>query len=185
MNSRSATPHQAGPTIRRPATARAATAALRQLVTLIYKLWTATTRRSGHAAPQTQPTSETSPAGPDCQEIAFPDERSAFVQGLRDLADFIETHPDLPLPDPSSTVSPYLGSSVPATDEHRRAEVDRIASILGVTASETGHHHYIAVRHFGPIAYKAVAINAEEMERYTALMSYNNAVEPADPDVPR
>ncbi|GGV33946.1 hypothetical protein GCM10010182_67210 [Actinomadura cremea] len=97
--------------------------------------------------------------------------RDEYIKGLRDLADFIESHPELPLPTGSS-VGPY----VTGTDEEERAEVDRIATILGVTAS--GDTHYIASRSFGPVTYEAIAIAADHMARYDALMSYRNVVEP-------
>ena len=99
--------------------------------------------------------------------------RDEYIKGLRDLADFIESHPELPMPTRSS-VGPYITG----TDEQQRAEVDRIAAILGVSAS--GDTHYIAPRPFGPVTYEAIAIAADHMARYDALMSYRGTVEPVD-----
>jgi hypothetical protein len=39
-----------------------------------------------------------------------------------------------------------------------RTEIDTIAAHLGVTACKTAGGHYVAMRSFGPIEYRAVAI---------------------------
>ena len=39
-----------------------------------------------------------------------------------------------------------------------RAEIDAIAVLLGVSAALTAGGHYVAVRLFGPIDFRAVAI---------------------------
>jgi hypothetical protein len=84
-------------------------------------------------------------------------DRAAWVAGLRDLADFLAGHPDVPVPPvyhtQGITVFPEDG-----TDEERRAEVDRAAGVLGVQAAESGGGHYLAVRTFGPAQYTAVMI---------------------------
>lgn len=104
------------------------------------------------------------------------DQRAEFVAGLRALATFIESHPDLPVP-PDADVSPYLGE---LGDAEKRAEVDRIAAVLGVEATVSPYvaGHYKAQRRFGPVAYSAVAITAERMARCVALSSYSGAVSP-------
>ncbi|WP_433463951.1 hypothetical protein [Spirillospora sp. CA-128828] len=138
----------------------------------------ATLKRDRRAASRMRPAFEAAPAELIPQKITPRDKRTAFVQGLRELAAFIEAHPDLPVPHSDSSVGPYLGNSTPDTDQQRRAEVDRIASILGVTTS--GDSHYKASRRFGPIAYTAVAISSAVMERHAAHMSYYNVIQPAD-----
>ena len=47
-----------------------------------------------------------------------------------------------------------------ASDAEMFAEVDSIARLIGVTASADGspYGHYRAVRDFGPVQYRAVAI---------------------------
>ena len=98
--------------------------------------------------------------------MSAPDVRAAYVAWLRELADFVEATPDLPLPDLSSVTYHPRG-----TDEQERAEVDRIAEVLGVDAQSTaGGAHYTATRRFGPVEYQAVAITAEHMRRYNAHM---------------
>jgi hypothetical protein len=107
------------------------------------------------------------------------DNRAEFVAGLRELADYLESHPDLPVPFRSATVGPYLGYPSPETDESRRAEVDRIAAVLGVDPEwNYDSTHYTASRAFGPIAYQATAIGSEDMARHKAWTTYADAVQP-------
>ncbi|WP_067473545.1 hypothetical protein [Actinomadura hibisca] len=101
--------------------------------------------------------------------------RNAALKGLRDLAGFLESHPDLPGPKSSEYVGPHISGE---DEEQKRAEVDRIARILGVEATSPVDGHYSASRDFGAIEYKATAITREHMARYMAWMSYDDAVTP-------
>jgi hypothetical protein len=82
-------------------------------------------------------------------------ERAALISGFRALADYLESNPDVP-------VSGYVTVYVFPPDNGcagMRAEIDFIAALLGVTAGESANgHHYAAVRSFGPVEYRAVAI---------------------------
>lgn len=94
------------------------------------------------------------------------DDRAAYVAGLRELADVIESTPDLPVPTITSATFHPSGD-----DAQARAEVDRVAEILGTTPEfRTVGDHYVAERTFGPVRYQAVAITAEHMRRYNAHM---------------
>jgi hypothetical protein len=107
------------------------------------------------------------------------DQRAALVAGLRELADFIEAHPDLPVPETftETRVEPHLHG----TDEEDRAEVDRIAAIIGAVPETTRGGHYQVSRKFGGgVTYRAIAIPNQEMARWGALMSYDNAVKPVE-----
>ena len=85
------------------------------------------------------------------------DDRAAYVAGLRELADFIEANPELPLPG-ITTASVHPDGD----DAQARAEVDRIAEILSAAPEfRTGGEHYVASRRFGPVEYTAIAITAE------------------------
>jgi hypothetical protein len=88
-------------------------------------------------------------------------DRAAWVTGLRDLADFLAGHPDVPVPPAYHTdvinVFPQGG-----TDDERRAEVDRAAGVLGVAAAESRGGHYRASRSFGPVAFALVVIPRED-----------------------
>jgi hypothetical protein len=98
--------------------------------------------------------------------------RAVFTAALRELAGFIDAHPDLPLPS-RAKVSPYLHG----TDEEDRAEVDRIAGILGAQPETTPGGHYQVSRTFGGrVSYEATAIPDQQMQDWDALMSYRTAV---------
>lgn len=98
--------------------------------------------------------------------MTAPDDRAAYVAGLRELADYLEATPDLPVPD-VSTVSYHPRG----TDEQGRAEVDRVAEVLGTAAESTaGGDHYQVTRRFGPVEYQAIAITADSQARYNAHM---------------
>ncbi|HZB31253.1 MAG TPA: hypothetical protein VE465_13900 [Streptosporangiaceae bacterium] len=84
--------------------------------------------------------------------------RAGVINGLRELADFIEAHPDLPV-DGHQTISFYAQNARGIdTTEAAVVEVDRVAKILGVESGprhQGGPHHY-AQRAFGRIEYEAV-----------------------------
>lgn len=102
------------------------------------------------------------------------DRRAAVIRGLRDLADFLETHPEVPV----SFGANHIAYHARGTDEAKRADIDRIAKILGVTP--TDHNgHYDTRRQFGAVAYEACAIQDAVMEQYNALQSYDGSVQPA------
>lgn len=119
---------------------------------------------------------------PTTGETPVPDRRAEFIAGLRALADFLAAHPDLPVPRcPELTVHTGLdgvGGRLP--DEQARAEVDRVAAVLGVpaAAADCDDSHYSARRMFGPVEYGAIAIRSEHMRRHAAYTSYSGAVEP-------
>jgi hypothetical protein len=87
---------------------------------------------------------------------ANPDERARLINGLHDLAEFLDQNPDLPAPLWADLmVFPPLGS-----DAEMFANVDVIAELIGTTASDAGSPagHYTAARHFGPVQYRVIAI---------------------------
>ena len=84
------------------------------------------------------------------------DERGRLIAGLRELADFLDQNPQVPAPRYADMlVFPPTGS-----DAEMFAEIDVIAEQIGVTASDADSPagHYSAVRGFGPVQYRAVAI---------------------------
>lgn len=105
---------------------------------------------------------------------ATPTERAAATAGLRALADNLDRHPDIPL----SPHGAELRFFVSGDDPDQRAEVDRIATVLGVTPTERLGRHYIAERDFGPVTYQAVAIPAAQRAAHAAVLSYADAVTP-------
>lgn len=84
------------------------------------------------------------------------EERSLLIAGLRELAEFLDRNPQIPAPRGTDLlVFPPNGS-----DAEMFAEVDAIAERIGTTATDDGSSagHYSAVRDFGPVQYRAVAI---------------------------
>jgi len=83
-----------------------------------------------------------------------PAERAELISGFRALADYLESNPEVPAPGYSAVYTFPPDGDWPAM----RAEIDTVAAWLGVIARETPGGHYLAVRSFGPVEYRAVAI---------------------------
>ena len=77
----------------------------------------------------------------------------AFISGLRGIVEYLESNPEIPAPI-YSTVHTFPAGDWPTMC----AEIDAIAALLGVTAHVSPSGHYVAVRSFGPVEYRAVAI---------------------------
>ena len=88
-------------------------------------------------------------------------ERSQLVAGLRDLAEYLESNPDVPAPWDGATV--YVFPSDGSNDQ-RRAEIDGIASHVGAQPFEFVPGHYVASRYFGSVEYRAIAIDRDPGE---------------------
>jgi hypothetical protein len=84
------------------------------------------------------------------------DQRARLVAGLRDLADFLDQNPEVPAP----WGTDLLVFPPEASDAEMFAEIDTIAGLIGSTASDDGspNGHYSAVRNFGLVQYRAIAI---------------------------
>ena len=80
-------------------------------------------------------------------------QRARLIAGLRGLAVFLETNPDVPAP----LYADVLVFPPDGSDAERRAEIDVIAERIGETP-ETVCGHYVVWRFFGPVQYRAVAI---------------------------
>ena len=90
---------------------------------------------------------------------ASPPQRQALITGLRALADFLESNPDVPVPE----YADVLVFPPPASDAEKRREIDMIASRIGSVAETfSSYRHYRTSRRFGPVEYRAVAIPANE-----------------------
>jgi hypothetical protein len=112
--------------------------------------------------------------------------RHQTITGLRALADFLEAHPGVPVDEYGWTLHVCQTVSRDAhTDAAQRAEVDRIAALLGVPVrDETARGgHYTAQRSFGRIIYEVTHIPARFMAEYEARNSYrrNITLDTADP----
>ena len=105
--------------------------------------------------------------------------RDRTIEGLRDLVAFLEANPTVPVRPVSWTLGVPCGVSTSGTtDLGQRAEVDRIAELLGVPVDDqtSDGGHYIARKHFGPVTYEAVHIPAHRMAQHYAASSYANNV---------
>ena len=83
------------------------------------------------------------------------EKRVRLIAGLRDLADFLDQNPGVPVP----WGTDVLVFPAEASDAEMFAEIDTIAEMIGSTAAtRSPRGHYSAVRDFGPVQYRAVAI---------------------------
>jgi hypothetical protein len=95
-----------------------------------------------------------------------PDARAAAIRGLRSLVDFLEAHPDLPLPSG--------GLDYCTLDE--RDEIERVAEILETGTRDHGGT-FETDRHFGGgIMYRAFLVAPACLSKWRALMTYSDAV---------
>jgi hypothetical protein len=82
--------------------------------------------------------------------------RVRLIAGLRDLADFLDQNPEVPVP----WGTDVLVFPAEASDAEMFVEIDTIAEMIGSTASDADspRGNYSSVRNFGPVQYRAVAI---------------------------
>jgi hypothetical protein len=104
--------------------------------------------------------------------------RTKVITGLRRLADWLDAHPDVPVPPFGWDLNVYTRTD---DDAASRAEVDRIAAILGAdVADDTAWGgHYRTERSFGLVSYGAVHVPARTTAAFGALMSCRDCVTPA------
>ena len=91
------------------------------------------------------------------EHYANTDERSRFIAGLRALAEYLESKPEVPAPWNGTCIHvfPPRGSN-----EEQRTEIDVIAALINAEPCETvSGSQYAVSRYFGPIEYRAVAID--------------------------
>ena len=105
-----------------------------------------------------------------------PDTRQAFITGLRDLADYLASHPDIPVPTYGTEI--YLTAA--STDDGGCAQVSQFARQLGITSPQAISYsgHYEAARRFGTVSYRMTAISPAAMARHLAADSYCGCVIP-------
>ncbi len=91
------------------------------------------------------------------------EERAALIAGLRGLAEFLDQNPQVP----GRSYTDLLVFPPVASDAEMFAEVDRIAGLIEATATDVDSPagHYSAVRDFGPVRYRAIAIPYRSRDR--------------------
>jgi hypothetical protein len=86
---------------------------------------------------------------------ANPVQRAALISGFRELADYLEANPGVPVPAYSDVLTFPADSGCAGM----RAEIDAVAELIGSVPRETAEgRHYGVSRFFGPVEYRAVAI---------------------------
>jgi hypothetical protein len=90
---------------------------------------------------------------------ASPLSRSRIVCGLRELADYLDRNPTVPVHEDGWDLLVFTRGE---THESGRAEVDQVATALGVSAAADTPHGglYTATKAFGPITYHFIYLNA-------------------------
>lgn len=83
-------------------------------------------------------------------------DRSRFIDGLRALAEYLESSPDVPAPWGGACIHVF---PPPGTNEEKRAEIEVIATRINAEPCEIVSGHYSVSRFFGPVEYRAVAID--------------------------
>ncbi|WP_169981732.1 hypothetical protein [Microbispora sp. H10836] len=103
--------------------------------------------------------------------------RTATIAGLRALADFLEANPAVPVPRSSISITYFPDR---ADDAGMRAEIDRIAGLLGaeIDPGRLPYSHYRTGLDFGPVRYEALAVLAAARARHEAVTSYEDCILP-------
>jgi hypothetical protein len=102
--------------------------------------------------------------------------RARFIRDLRQLADYLDTHPDIPVPVHGTTVLVHADS----TDSTGIAQVNAIAEQLGTPVQDDTAEggHYLTERDFNSVGYRVVAIPDAARQRHLAHYSYSGCVTP-------
>jgi hypothetical protein len=105
--------------------------------------------------------------------------RTQVISGLRQFADYLDKHPDIPVNEYGWDLSDFPRQD---DDTAGRAEVDRVADILGVTPDDdtASGGHYTAAKTFGRITYNYVHITPQRRAIHRAWASYSDSVTPDD-----
>ena len=104
-----------------------------------------------------------------------PNHRIGVIQGLRALADELAAQPELPVP----LIADITYCAIHDTDTEQIAEIDRIAKILGATATDENGHYRVA-RRYDNVEYRAVALSEKAQRRYLAQTSYRDSIHTDD-----
>jgi hypothetical protein len=93
-------------------------------------------------------------------------DRAKVISGLRDLADFLEARPEIPV---SQDAIFHLYAFADGTEEQKRAQVDYASTLLDAPVTDRTAHgsHYSTGVCFGNVWYSYVAISKEPEEPST------------------
>jgi hypothetical protein len=108
---------------------------------------------------------ESSAEGPAVATTSQPgDDRDAVATGLRQLAHWLQTHPDVPLSPVRSHVW-YPENATGATTETALAELLRLGAALGVEPTSRSRHVHLDVSFAGGVEFAAVVCDAAQLLR--------------------
>jgi len=104
--------------------------------------------------------------------------RPQIVEGLRRMADFLDEHPEIPVPPYGWELGHYPDRTC---DEEERADIDHVADILdhfgGKRIDESGAGgHDRAMITFGRITYQMVRVPIRRRELFAARASYEDNI---------
>jgi hypothetical protein len=100
--------------------------------------------------------------------------RVRVITGLRQAADYLESHPAVPVSEYGWDLLAFPALGTP--DSAARAEVRRVAAVLGVRAGTDGPGgYYRAVQDFGPVTYRFVPVPASRQVARSAQPAPDDA----------
>jgi hypothetical protein len=103
--------------------------------------------------------------------------RPQVIADLRRFADYLERHPDIPVPRLGRirvAVHPLYDTDA-STETAAIAEVERIADLLNIPATVSHGHHSVRLE-FGAVIYEVNVITQAAHVRSDALRSYENSI---------
>ena len=100
-----------------------------------------------------------------------PAHRKEYTDGLRQLADYLDANPSVPVPAYGTTIM-LMASDV---ENGGITEITALAAELAAPFTEIDGV-YRTQRQFGPVTYKAVANSFASLADYTAQTSYYGCV---------
>jgi hypothetical protein len=104
-----------------------------------------------------------------------PDYRKAYTDGLRQLADYLDANPGLPVPAEGTEIL------LIASDAEDGGISQILDLSLGLAASfAESNGFYRTARTFGPLTYKGVSQTRAQLAQFRAYNSYYGCVTPDD-----
>jgi hypothetical protein len=100
--------------------------------------------------------------------------RDAFMKGLRDLADYLSTHPGVSVPEYEARIGVACDHAEYGGSDQVTSTAEALGS--GITRDQDGS--VSTSRSFGPVSYVVSAVSSEAMDRYYAEKSYWGCITP-------
>lgn len=101
-------------------------------------------------------------------------EREAFINGLRALADYLDTYVDIPVP----VYGTRIAVSAREVEDGGDIEVMDAAVAMICNYKETANGGMETSRAFGPVVYKVFALPKESLARFEAESTYRGCITP-------